>query len=132
MKEKKIHKDKNGREYIKEQYFVKGKMKFQRIYVIDGVPIDEFYERNASDINHLQDGEYWLISYEKDQNEIINDSQDSDDEEDTYSNTIKLVQCDLYSSGANNLERAKGRWDLSRKWFVKGMAGKRTGNLVDL
>jgi hypothetical protein len=63
---KKIHKDKNGREYIKESYFVGGKMKFRRVYVIDGIPAEEFYEQNASDIDHCINGEYWKISYEKD------------------------------------------------------------------
>ena len=65
MKKRKIHKDKNGRDYIKESYFVRGKMKFRRVYVIDGLPIEDFYEQNASDIDHYQKGEYWKISYEK-------------------------------------------------------------------
>lgn len=67
MKKKpKIHKDKNGREYIKESYFVGGKMKFRRVYVIDGIIAEDFYEQNASDIDHYVNGEYWKISYEKD------------------------------------------------------------------
>jgi len=40
-------------------------MKFRRIYVIDGMTEEEFYEKNASDIDHLINGEYWKISYEK-------------------------------------------------------------------
>jgi len=64
-KKRKVHKDKNGRDYIKESYFVGGKMKFRRIYVIDGMTEEEFYEKNASDIDHLINGEYWKISYEK-------------------------------------------------------------------
>lgn len=43
-------------------------MKFRRVYVIDGVPEEDFYEQNASDMDHLLSGEYWKISYEKDFN----------------------------------------------------------------
>jgi len=64
-KKMKINKDKKGRDYIKESYFVGGKMKFRKVYVIDGKPADEFYEKNATDIDHLKNGEYWLISNEK-------------------------------------------------------------------
>lgn len=67
-KKRKIHKDKNGRDYIKKSYFAGGKMKFCWVYVIDGLPADEFYEKKASDIVHFLDGEYWKISYEKDFN----------------------------------------------------------------
>lgn len=42
-KKKKIHKDKNGHEFIRESYFVRGKMKFRKIYVVDGIPADQFY-----------------------------------------------------------------------------------------
>lgn len=62
MKKKKIHKDKNGREFIKESYFVGGKMKFRRIYVIDGIPADEFYEKNATDLDFFMNGDYHLMS----------------------------------------------------------------------
>lgn len=58
---KKIHKDKNEREFIKESYFVGGKMKFRRIYVIDGVPADEFFENNATDLDFYLNGDYELI-----------------------------------------------------------------------
>lgn len=64
-KKRKVHTDKNGRDYIKESYFVGGKIKFRRIYVIDGMTAEEFYEKNVSDIDHLINGEYWKISYEK-------------------------------------------------------------------
>ncbi|WP_066632769.1 hypothetical protein [Labilibacter marinus] len=67
-KKKKIHKDKNGREFIKESYFVARKMKFRRIYVIDGIPADEFYEKNATDIDFYMNGDYELVSNEKDTN----------------------------------------------------------------
>ncbi len=62
MKKKKIHKDKNGREYIKESYFVGGKMKIRRIYVIDGIPAEEFYEKNATDLDFYINGDYHLMS----------------------------------------------------------------------
>jgi putative NIF3 family GTP cyclohydrolase 1 type 2 len=65
-KKKKIHKDKNGREFIKESYFIGGKMKFRRIYVIDGIPADEFYEKNATDLDFYLNGDYELMSCNKD------------------------------------------------------------------
>ena len=65
-KKKRIHKDKNGFEYLKESYFVGGKMKFRKVYIIEGVPAEEFYQNNATDIDHFKNGEYWLISTEKD------------------------------------------------------------------
>ncbi|NOQ24454.1 MAG: hypothetical protein GQ564_03750 [Bacteroidales bacterium] len=68
-KKKKIHKDKRGLEYIRESYFVGGKMKFRKVYVIDGIPSEEFYEKNATDIDHFKNGEYWLMSCEKDSND---------------------------------------------------------------
>ena len=74
MKKRKIHTDRKGRDYIKESYFVGGKMKSRRIYVIDGIPEDEFYEKNATDIDHLKNGEYWLISSEKNSDEFCDKS----------------------------------------------------------
>lgn len=68
-KNKKIHKDKNGREFIEESYFLGGKMKFRRIYVIDGIPADEFYEENATDLNFFINGDYHLM---KSENELNN------------------------------------------------------------
>ncbi len=56
-------------EFKKETYFVGGKMKFRRIYVIDGIPADEFYEKNASDLDFYLNGEYELMSSERDFNE---------------------------------------------------------------
>ena len=88
-KEKKIHRDKNGREFIKESYFVGGKMKFRRIYIIDGIPADEFYEKNATDLDFYLNGDYHLMSSEKDSNNHFNmqnnkelDSLDNEDLED--------------------------------------------------
>jgi hypothetical protein len=59
-KKPKIFKDKKG-EYIKQEFFSRGKQKFQRIYVIDGIPADEFYEQNAVPITLLQNGDYELL-----------------------------------------------------------------------
>lgn len=85
-RKKKIHRDKNGREFIKEVYFVGGKMKFHRIYVIDDIPADEFYEKNATDLDFYLNGDYELMSSEKDSNthchEQDNKELDSLDNED--------------------------------------------------
>lgn len=69
-KKKKIHKDKNGREFIKDAYFVGGKMKFRRIYVIDGIPEDEFYEKNATDLDFYLNGDYELMSCNKESDSV--------------------------------------------------------------
>lgn len=63
---KKIHKDKNGREFIKVSYFIGGKMKFYREYVIDGIPVNEFYKRNATDLDFYLNGDYELINSKED------------------------------------------------------------------
>jgi len=84
IKKKKIHKDKNGREFIKESYFVGGKMKFHRIYVIDGIPADEFYEKNATDLDFFINGDYHLMSSENDSNN--HDTLQKDIESDTNDN----------------------------------------------
>lgn len=65
-KKKKIHKDKKGRTYIKESYFVGGKMKFRRIYLINGIPEEEYYLEHATDLEHYINGDYWLMSRETD------------------------------------------------------------------
>lgn len=65
-RKKKIHKDKNGREFIKKTYFVGGKMKHDRIYLIDGIPENEFYEKNATDLDFFINGDYELMSCNKD------------------------------------------------------------------
>lgn len=62
---RKIHTDAKGREYIKESYFAGGKRKVRKVFVIDGLPTDEFYKQNATDIDHLIGEEYWLISNEE-------------------------------------------------------------------
>ena len=67
-RKQKIHKDKRGREFIKETYFVGGKMKSHRIYVIDGIPVEEFYEKNATDLDFYLNGDYELIKTEETSN----------------------------------------------------------------
>ncbi len=71
-KQKKIHRDKNGREFIKETYFVGGKMKHNRVYVIDGIAEIEFYEKNATDLDFYLNGDYELMSCNKDSEEKHN------------------------------------------------------------
>jgi hypothetical protein len=71
-RKKKIHRDKNGREFIKETYFVGGKMKHYRVYVIDGIPEDEFYEKNATDLDFYLNGDYELMSCNKDSEDEYN------------------------------------------------------------
>lgn len=70
---KKIYRDKNGREFIKETYFVGGKMKFHRIYVIDGIPADEFYMNNATDLDFYLNGDFELMNSDEDSNNHYNE-----------------------------------------------------------
>ncbi len=79
-KKKKIHKDKHGREFIKETFFVGGKMKIRRVYVVDGIPTDEFYRNNATDLDFYLNGDYELMSSEKELNNHFNeqDNQEPD------------------------------------------------------
>ena len=56
----KVYKDDKG-EYIKKWYFLRGKQKYYKVYVIDGIPADEFYEQNADPITLLQDEQYELL-----------------------------------------------------------------------
>ena len=39
-------------------------MKFRKVYVVDGIPAEEFYEKNATDLDYFRNGEYWLMSSE--------------------------------------------------------------------
>ena len=92
-KKKKIHIDKYGREYIKETFFVGGKMKFRRIYVIDGIPADEFYEKNATDLDFYLNGDYELMSSEKVRSNHFNEQSKnelelSDDRDDRVQNDL--------------------------------------------
>jgi hypothetical protein len=56
----KTHRDKKG-EYIKRGYFVGGRQKFVKVYVIDGIPADEWYEKNADPMTLLQNGDFDLL-----------------------------------------------------------------------
>lgn len=86
---KKIHKDRYGREFFKETYFVGGKMKHHRVNIVDGIPADEFYEKNATDLDFYLNGDYELISCNKVSDDLCNDqninesniidNEDSDD-----------------------------------------------------
>jgi hypothetical protein len=67
-KKRKIHRDKHGREFIKESNFVGGKMKIYRIYVVDGIPTIEYYEKNATDLDLYLNGDFELMNSEKDSN----------------------------------------------------------------
>lgn len=78
-KKKKIHKDKNGREFIKEPYFVGGKMKFKRIYVIDGIPVDEFYLNNATDWDFYLNGDYELMEMDFNTHSDVEKSDNEND-----------------------------------------------------
>jgi hypothetical protein len=56
----KIRRDSKG-EYFFQSYFGRGKQRYERIYVVDGIPADEFYRRNADPITLLQNGDYELL-----------------------------------------------------------------------
>lgn len=77
-RKKKIHSDKNGREFIKRTYFVGGKMKHDRIYVIDGIPENEFYEKNATDLDFFINGDYELMSSNKGSDNHCNEQNNSE------------------------------------------------------
>ena len=55
-------------------------MKFHRIYVIDGIPADEFYNKNATDLDFYLNGDYELMSCNRDSDYESNeqDSQETD------------------------------------------------------
>ena len=53
---------------FKESNFVGGKMKIYRIYVVDGIPTIEYYEKNATDLDFYLNGDYELMNSEKDSN----------------------------------------------------------------
>ncbi|MBX9852847.1 MAG: hypothetical protein K2X86_13975 [Cytophagaceae bacterium] len=78
-----IYRDKEGRNYLKESYFIGGKMKFRRIYLVDGIPADEFYEKNANEIDKVIDGNFHLIDNNSDldngSNELTSSRKEVDD-----------------------------------------------------
>ena len=51
-------------------------MKFQKVYVIDGIPAEEFYDKNVNDLDHFINGEYWLMSSEQDSYDICEESRE--------------------------------------------------------
>jgi hypothetical protein len=51
-------------------------MKFRKVYVVDGIPAEEFYVKNATDLDHFRNGEYWLMSSEQDSNDNCGESRD--------------------------------------------------------
>jgi hypothetical protein len=59
-KKPKIYRDKNG-EFIKHPYFVGGKQKFTKVYVINGIPAQEFYRQNADPLTLFQNGDYEIL-----------------------------------------------------------------------
>ncbi|MFH1258368.1 MAG: hypothetical protein ABII74_00895 [Elusimicrobiota bacterium] len=65
-KNPKIRRDNRG-EFIYDIYFMNGKMKKKKIYVVDGTPAEEFYEQNADPNTLLQNGDYELL-YEQEIN----------------------------------------------------------------
>jgi len=79
-RKKKIYRDKNGREFIKNTYFVGGKMKHDRIYVVEVIPVNEFYEKNATDLDFYMNGDYHLMSSENvsNNNETLQNDKESD------------------------------------------------------
>lgn len=76
-KKSKIRRDKHG-EFIYQKYFVHGKMKLEKIYVVDGIPAQEFYEQNADPITLLQNGDYELLHKWEMENQSGNDWLDDD------------------------------------------------------
>ena len=77
-KKQNIWTDKKGRQYLKEPYYIGGKQKIRRIYVINGIPVDDFYRKNATDIDFLRNEEYWMLSSneEKPDGDIHYDADD--------------------------------------------------------
>lgn len=59
-KKPKIYRDKKG-EFIKQQYFVGGKQKFMKVYVINGIPAQEFYRQNADPLTLFQNCDYEML-----------------------------------------------------------------------
>jgi hypothetical protein len=60
LKEKRKSKIRKG-EYILQTYFVRGKQKFYREYVIDGIPVEEYWEKYADPIALMQNGDFDIL-----------------------------------------------------------------------
>ena len=50
-----------GYSKVKTKYFINGKMKFEILEFMDGIPIDEYYMKNLDPITAMQDGHYELL-----------------------------------------------------------------------
>lgn len=59
-KKKKIRRDDKG-EYVLQTYFVGGKMKHEKVYLIEGLSAEEFYRKNADPVTLMQNGDYDLL-----------------------------------------------------------------------
>jgi hypothetical protein len=46
---------------ILQRYFVRGKQRFLKVYIIDGITADEFYEKNADPVTLVQNSDYELL-----------------------------------------------------------------------
>lgn len=103
---KKIYTDKNGHEFIKETYFVGGKMKFHRIYVIDGIPADEFYEKNATDLDFYLRGDFELMNSKKDSNNQNNgqDNKELDSLDNEHKEALPFLNCNNITSNLDKIE----------------------------
>jgi len=55
-------------------------MKHDRIYVVEGIPVNEFYEKNATDLDFYMNGDYHLMSSENvsNNNETLQNDKESD------------------------------------------------------
>ncbi len=74
-------------------------MKFSRTCIIDGIPVNEFYEKNAIDLDFYFNGDYELMNSEKESNNHFNEQDnkklDSPDNE-------GLKDFPFYNSNNNN------------------------------
>lgn len=48
-------------------------MKFRRVYVIDGLPVNEFIKKNSTDLDFYLNGDYELMTGEKDIDNLNNE-----------------------------------------------------------
>ena len=53
-------------------------MKFRKIYVVNGIPADEFYMKNATDLDFYLNGDYELMSCENDINNHFNEQNNNE------------------------------------------------------
>ncbi len=70
---KKNHIDKSGREFIKDSYFVGWKIKFRRTYVIGVIPADEFYKKNATELDLYLNQDFELNNSKSESNNHFNE-----------------------------------------------------------